>query len=229
MIAEILDKAQSLGASLVGAVRLDERIRERIELPDALDASRRFTSLLVLTLAHGENEPELDWWGGPGGTEGNRRLQEMSTVLKRALAQEHGIHSHILPYQPGKGGILLKNAAALAGLGVIGANNLLITPQLGPCVRLKAMLADTVLSADIGMSADQDRAFPAFDPCNGCLRPCWQACPQDAFASGAYDRSRCAIQMAQDEARAPVRVDRETGVAYVEYCRACELACPVGK
>jgi epoxyqueuosine reductase QueG len=69
---------------------------------------------------------------------------------------------------------------------------------------------------------------PVSSPCEGCPRPCWRACPQNAFVSGAYDQERCVIQMEQDESNMPVHTDRALGVSYVEYCRACELACPVG-
>jgi len=221
MIASILDKALALGASLAGIVGLDDAAAARIQLPEHIVGPTGRGSVLVLALAHGEDQPELDWWGGPGGTEGNRRLQEMSTELKRTLAEEHGVRSRVLPYHPWKGGILLKNAAALAGLGAIGANNLLVTPQYGPRVRLRAMWIDL----------EHPELVEGFDPCEGCLRPCWQACPQEAFASGTYDRARCAVQMERDEASAfTVEGGRgmDAGAAYVDYCRACELACPVG-
>jgi epoxyqueuosine reductase len=178
---------------------------------------------LVLALAHSEDEPQLDWWGGPGGTEGNRRLQEISAATKRALLDEFGLCSHVLPYHPWKGGVLLKNAATLAGVGVIGANNLLITPQYGPRVRLKAMLVGGV--KETGFFPEN----PVSSPCDGCPRPCWNACPQEAFASGMYDRSRCVNQMERDEARPPAHQDGVSAVRYIEYCRACELACPVGQ
>ena len=77
----------ALGASLAGIAQLDQAVRERIELPTAVDPSQTFTAVLVLALAHGEDQPELDWWGGPGGTEGNRRLQEMSAAIRRTLAE----------------------------------------------------------------------------------------------------------------------------------------------
>ncbi|MBC8492582.1 MAG: hypothetical protein H8D43_02260 [Chloroflexi bacterium] len=42
------------------------------------------------------------------------------------------------PYRVEQGRILLKDAAVLAGLGVMGKNNLVITPQLaGLCVTCK--------------------------------------------------------------------------------------------
>jgi epoxyqueuosine reductase len=220
MQSDILDIAKTCGASLAGIAPLDSEVRDRVGLPAAVAPDQSFTDVLVLALAHGEDRPELDWWGGPGGTEGNRRLQETSAAIRRILAQEHGVHSHPLPYHPWKGGILLKNAAALAGLGVIGANNLLITPQYGPRVRLRALLLE---------GRQKAHRNPAPSPCDGCDRPCWRACPQDAFASGAYDRRRCAIQMEQDEARQAMPPGDAPDLAVVKYCRACELACPVGK
>jgi hypothetical protein len=50
-----------------------------------------------------------------------------------------------LPYRVEHGGTLFKDAAALAGLGTIGKNNLVITPEYGPHVRLKAMFLDVDL------------------------------------------------------------------------------------
>ena len=217
MIDSILDKARMLGASLAGIFRLDETVHARIEFPVDLELSldvepsldvtpsARFAWLLVLALAHEEDEPQLDWWGGPGGTTGNRRLQEIAAELKNTLAQEHGLCSHALPYHPWKGGVLLKNAAALAGVGVIGANNLLITPQYGPRVRLKAMWVGGL--RETGVFPTPLGSDPVSNPCDGCPRPCWQACPQGAFASGAYDRSRCQVQMERDEARPPIHHD----------------------
>ena len=229
MIDSVLDKAQALGASLAGIARLDETVRARIELPadgrPSVDGppSAGFTWLLVLALAHEEDEPQLDWWGGPGGTAGNRRLQEIAAALQDALAREQGLRSRPLPYHPWKGGVLLKNAAALAGMGVIGVNNLLITPRYGPRVRLKGVLLEAPI--ETGFFGKN----PVSSPCDGCPRPCWQACPQKAFASGVYDRERCAMQMERDEARASVHEDSASGISYIKYCRACELACPVGR
>jgi epoxyqueuosine reductase len=173
---------------------------------------------MVLALAHGVAQPKLDWWGVPGGTHGNRKLQATAEALKVWLAETLKIQAQLLPYQPEEQGIFLKDAAALAGLGVIGANNLLITPDYGPRIRLRGLLMDIELEPTRPVD---------FSPCETCDRLCWHACPQAAFASGAYDVERCRRQMQTDEAnRYPETGADGLPVLYVKYCRACELSCP---
>jgi len=98
--------------------------------------------VLVLALVHDEGESELDWWDGERGTPGNRRLESIAKSLRQWLKEDLNSDAHLLPYHVEKGGIFLKDAAVLAGLGTIGMNNLLITPEFGPRVRLRALLLD---------------------------------------------------------------------------------------
>jgi epoxyqueuosine reductase len=104
-------------------------------------------------------------------------------------------NAHLLPYHVEKGGIFLKDAAVLAGLGTIGMNNLLITPEFGPRVRLRALFLD----AELAPTGPTD-----FAPCAGCDMPCRSACPQEAFKSGSYRKALCSEQMKTDEANAVV-------------------------
>ena len=130
----------------------------------------------------------------------------------------------------------------MAGLGTIGKNNLVVTPDFGPRVRLRAML----LSVDLPSTGPLD-----FDPCVNCGMPCRAACPQDAFCSilykpedyagisqlpgrtGHYSKPICNEQMSLDIQRAQYgEIPIEGyGVANVvkPYCRACEFGCIVGK
>jgi len=177
----------------------------------------------VLALAHDETEPELDWWDGERGTPGNRRLESIAMSLRQWLKEDLNSNAHLLPYHVEKGGIFLKDAAVLAGLGTIGMNNLLITPEFGPRVRLRALLLDV----DLAPAGPID-----FAPCAGCAMPCRSACPQEAFKHGAYSRTLCNQQMKTDEANAVIvegGQEKDLPSKYIKYCRACEVVCPVRK
>lgn len=212
----IVRKALASGASLAGIASVA-----------ALAASRSYAggkrigcavsghSLLVLAAAQGAQWPDFDWWDSrPGGTPGNRHLVAIMNQVVDWLADKEAVQARALPYNIEKGGVFLKGAAILAGLGTIGKNNLLITPDFGPRVRLRAVLIGRELAPTGPV---------ACNPCEACNMPCRKECPQQAFASGAFDRKRCSIQM---------RIDKlETGAVYLEapvkYCRNCELACPL--
>ena len=180
--------------------------------------------MVVIALSHPVAQPDMDWWDGYiGRTPGNRRLATIAKKLKSWFRAVHCAESRNLPYQICRGGIFLKDAAAIAGLGVIGKNNLLVTPQYGPRIRLGALWLDR--------SVDRAEPNDRFAPCDGCDAPCQRACPMEGFHGGSYQPSRCMRQMARDEAckieiGPPLYgVPARYGVA---YCRRCELACPVG-
>jgi epoxyqueuosine reductase len=218
----LVEKARSLGATLAGIVRVSELKGAPSARASEMDETwlRDDQSILVLALAHSIDEPELDWWGTKNATLGNHRLKMISEELKLLAAKEFEIESQVLKYQPGTLGIYLKDAAVLAGLGVMGANNLLITPQYGPRLRLRGLLLEAELPTT--------QALP-FLPCESCDRRCWRACPQQAFGSGSFDRQKCRVQMNQDEANGTAMETAEGKVVtQIKYCRACELACLAG-
>jgi epoxyqueuosine reductase len=95
-----------------------------------------------------------------------------------------------LPYQIEYGGAFLKDAAVLAGLGMIGKNNLLVTPQYGTRVRLRGMFIEAEL---------EPTGPSTFDPCQGCGMPCQRACPQDAFRGGSFKRELCRKEQEYNE------------------------------
>ena len=221
----IIENARAFGASLAGIASLDlvktspsHRIGPKPRLP------AQAKSAIVLALAHEISNPELDWWDNrEGGTPGNRHLISTADSLSQWLREGFNIHGQPLPYHVEKGGIFLKDAAALAGLGSIGKNNLLITPQFGPRVRLRALLVDVELEPTGPID---------FTPCEGCDMPCRSICPQHAFASGSYVRALCGEQMKKDEAKDTIlgkSANGHTPSVRVKYCRACELSCPVGR
>lgn len=179
-------------------------------------------SLLVLAMHHPQDKPELDWFDR-GNTTGNRRLTRISDVLVKWLKDTHGIQAQALPYQVEKGGVFLKDAACLAGLGAIGKNNLLIHPQWGAHLRLRSVLIRDYLPPS--------NPLQSFNPCQHCPMPCRAACPEEAFARDKFNRKSCMRQLESDRAH-----QRESGQEnadgpprlVTEWCRRCEYACPVG-
>ena len=227
----IIRNALKLGADLAGIARVEELKRSPSHqkykskpyydfferLPPYPEAAR---AVLVFAVHHPRGQPELDWWDPkPGGTPGNRELIKVQKQIKKWLVGELEINSTSLPYKLEKGGIFLKDAAVLSGVGIIGKNNLLLTQEYGSHVRMRAMFLDVSVEPTPRLN---------FSPCDDCDMPCFQACPQDAFRSGAYDRDLCQIQMRINEDNvSPHPGDPE--IEHVRYCRACEFACPVGR
>ncbi len=219
----IIEKTKLLGASLAGiasVTSLDDspsyKIHRNVERPVGAK------SCLVLALAHEVSQPELDWWGDKhGGSPGNRQLGSIAKNLAVWLNEELNINAWPLPYHVEEGGIFLKDAAVLAGLGTMGKNNLLVTPEFGPRVRLRAVLFDE----DLRPAGPTD-----FAPCETCDMPCRQACPQKAFRKGPYSRASCNKQMKMDEMNRVISKEplNDSSSVCIKYCRDCELACPIG-
>jgi epoxyqueuosine reductase len=105
-------------------------------------------------------------------------------------------------------------------LGTIGKNNLLVAPRFGPRVRLRALLIDCDLPT---------MPVVSYDPCNGCDAPCQQVCPKAAFASRSFCRDTCLEKMNDDETEALLAAEKDDKPMVIAYCRACELACPIGR
>ena len=196
-------------------------------------------AVVVIAVEHKKDEPQLDWWDGRTGTPGNRILIQINNNLSDWVEEKFEIKTHKLPYHVEKGGIFLKDAAVMAGLGCIGKNNLLVTPQFGPRIRLRAMI----------LEAKVEPTGPVqFDPCDGCKEPCRHACPQNAFSdivfssvemglltlpgrNGSFSRTICNIQMETNIAGAESLPAEGKGRAgkLIKYCRRCELACIAGR
>jgi epoxyqueuosine reductase len=271
----IIEKAVEMGASMAGIATLDllkaspshaflDRFGTKVEGLPAVTGVEDFgpiqwpvgaRSALVFAVSHPGAEPHLDWFERRGNTPGNRLLIQIANRLSDWIEENLHIRTHKKNYYVEKGGIYLKDAAVLAGLGCVGINNLLITPKFGPRVRLRAML----LEAKLAPTGPID-----FFPCDDCEQPCRNACPQEAFGGlvhssddtgmdtlpgldGRFSRARCFAQMDADIDKS--EIDAPEGVTYdldrgepdkldpgesgkadilVKHCRICEIVCPAG-
>jgi len=242
----VIAKAKDLGASLAGIARIEDlkasksyEVYSQNPFYETYDPNSpnyfefkgikwrpEHKSLLVWALSHPKSEPALDYWSMkvPGFTPGNRIMRRQSKQIRLWLEAEFGIKAYSLPYQIEFGGAFLKDSAHLAGLGVIGRNNLLVTPEFGTRVRLRGMF----IEAELEPTGPID-----FAPCYGCDRPCHKACPQNAFRSGKFERRLCAIENDKREADVEILDGSIMGIdessEVTKPCRYCELACPVAQ
>ncbi len=102
----------------------------------------------------------------------------------------------------------LKHMAVQAGLGVLGHNSLLITPQYGPRVRLTAILTDAQMPPDTPLSKNF---------CRDCEKMCISMCPANA------------LKKPIDET--PYTIDKFVCHQYLNTrpaCAVCLKVCPVG-
>ncbi|QYZ78066.1 hypothetical protein E2N92_00785 [Methanofollis formosanus] len=211
--AAAVRKARDLGATVAGFVpaqQLNDCPSARGAGPPGFCA--RTGSVLVLGLYHDPDRPEMDWWEEGASTPGDRMLQQIAEELRRWLGAVHGVDARVLPYQIQDGGIYLKDAAVMAGLGYIGRNNLVIVPGFGASIRFRALWVDLeVPLPDAGRR-------PAF--CEECPAPCQTACPMHAFVDGRYHRAECLERI--DVNKKTARGERRS----TDHCRVCELVCP---
>ncbi len=110
-----------------------------------------------------------------------------------------------------------KLAAHLAGLGWIGKNCVLITPQFGPRVRWATVLTDAPLAT----------GTPIEEQCGSC-RECVDACPPQAFTGEPFRPEE--LRDVRFDARAcrlyQNEVKEEVGLP---VCGLCVYSCPHGQ
>ena len=117
------------------------------------------------------------------------------------------------------GPVMEKVWAVRSGIGFVGRNGCLITPQFGSWV----FLATAVLAAEVDQYADRLLE----DGCGACSR-CISACPTDAILPNrAVDARRClSYQTIENSGRVPEEL-RPSFENLVFGCDICQAVCPL--
>lgn len=152
----------------------------------------------------------LDTWFQ--SSDGNYHFADMIIESKCYKLQnylvEKGYETRLIPYNPG---LFLKDSAALAGIGPIGRNNLLITEQYGPQVRLRALVTETPLICGAPITES--------NYCEEC-NLCEDACPADALNGGEYNRMACETYQLNNLRK----LSNNSSI----WCNRCIEVCPIG-
>jgi len=206
----IQEKSIKWGADLVGFANF-----ERFNRYPQENRPREGTKTIIV-LAIWMEDPILDLWlhppswkdqGKPDRAFEDEILRGVSLRLSHWLERE-GYWTQPAKYEPG---LYLKEAGVLAGLGIIGRNNLLITERYGPRVRLRAVYTNA--------SFESDPIMENLDYCCECNR-CVEACPAKAFDNGRYDKNTC-LSYCENNLK---KVSQYS----VLWCMECSNVCPIG-
>lgn len=111
-----------------------------------------------------------------------------------------------------------KLAANLAGLGWIGKNCLLITPENGPRVRWTTILTNAPLSPTGKSMKNQ---------CGDC-KECVDICPVNAFTGSNFNREEDR-EVRYDARKCEIYLEKLEQTGKLPVCGLCIYKCPFGK
>jgi reductive dehalogenase len=174
MSEQIKSTAKTYGADLVGIAALDRRwIYAQNMAGQALDIPTEFKYAIVMAVT-------MDAVGiaaSPAFTAGVATGVGYSRMAYAIACMAEFLRC--LGYRAipmGNDTALSIPLAVDAGLGELGRNGLLVTPEYGPCVRLCKVFTD------LPLQPDRPRPFGLTEVCRGC-RKCAEACEVEAISS----------------------------------------------
>ncbi|HEX9909004.1 MAG TPA: 4Fe-4S double cluster binding domain-containing protein [Thermoplasmata archaeon] len=216
---DVRDETMKLGADLV-AIATAESLKGAPKGHGPEDILRGAKSIISIALA----VPSAAFDSAPSREYSisyivaNNELNRIAFRVARLL-ERRGFKALPIPASPpydlenNMGDMSHRHAAIAAGLGVLGRNSLLLTPQFGGRVRLTTIVTDAELEPDEPI---------VFDPCAGCDR-CIVACPARALKGyGVVDKRKC------DQHH--LKVGKELQLKdWEQMCGVCIRVCPVGR
>ena len=178
----IQEKAAKWGADLVGFASVDHFKGFPIEhQPQTMLETAKTVIVIGIDMV----DPSLDLWLHPDEWKAKGKpSRAFEDEILRAFAyrialfiERAGYETKVVPYEPS---LFLKEAGYYAGLGVFGKNNLLLSPDFGPNIRLRALVTDVQFNPDPILKEEL---------CKDCTL-CIKACPANALAQG-YEMKKC--------------------------------------
>lgn len=143
-------------------------------------------------------------------------LERLRTLI--SLIEEDVGHTVLHKLYTDTGPLLERELAQRAGLGWIGKNTMLISPEVGSWT----LLAEAMLDLEL----DPDESFAA-DHCGSCTR-CVEACPTDAILTNPrrLDSNRC-ISYLTIELKGEIEPEKRMDLGnWVFGCDICQDVCP---
>lgn len=212
--------ARSLGADLVGVASVD-RFKEAPEghRPEDILPQARAVVVCAKRIPNGLLEGPATSYQQTMNVL-HAQLDLIACQVALFLEREGGLAVPVPADEPyyhweaenlyGRGDLSHKHAAQAAGLGRLGKNSLLVTPEFGNRVHLVSVVTSVGLAAD-GMI--QEELCPS-----GCSL-CIEACPAGAIGEGQrVDQRLCRGVLLQKLAKGTL----------IESCRECRKVCKVG-
>lgn len=208
---DVRNYCEKIGVDVVGFADPDlfERYSEENHPQAYIDDSKT-----VIVIGFHLYDIILDAWSHKKG-EGVWGYQFADAVIEqfchriRRFLLKKGFKSRVIPYSPG---LYLKDSAALAGIGPIGKNNLLITEKFGSQVRLRAITTTAPLICGEPITESKY--------CSGCSL-CIESCPAKAFSNRKYSKEKCYLYLETHK--------RKLSDFTIIECNVCIESCPIGK
>lgn len=208
--------AQDLGAKIVGVAKADS-FREAPEGHRPKDILKDAKSVVVLAipLLKGavRSAPSREYLLNYSVL--NQELNTISTKVARFLESE-GYEAVAIPAsspyntKENRGDLSHRHAAVLAGIGCLGRNNLLITKDYGPRVRLTSIVTNAPLTGDPPLPENFCKE------CDLCVKNC----PVNALETGLTDKKKCISHMK--------KVGKKLDTSEL-ICGVCVKVCAIGK